>query len=90
MGDGEKRAAEGYEEIAEALIRGRQTDVRGRKKKGGVGGIKKMAKIKSSAASLTTLKDTNMSDGADGCRRAEGTREDGGKGRCGRKGSEVR
>lgn len=37
MAEGEKRATEGYEEIAEALIRGRQTDVRGRKKKVVVG-----------------------------------------------------
>lgn len=52
--------------------------------------MKKMEKIKSSAASLTTLKDTNVSDGADGCRRAEGRRDDGGKQRYARKTSEAR
>lgn len=33
----ERRATEGYEEIAEALIRGRQSDVRGKEKKSGWG-----------------------------------------------------
>lgn len=46
IGRDERRGTEGYEEIAEALIRGRQADVRGRKNKGGLGGLGEMKKIK--------------------------------------------
>lgn len=60
MGEGEKnrRATEGYEEIAESLIRGRQADVRGREKKagwGGMGGLRELGEIKMMKKQKTAL-----------------------------------